>query len=280
MIKYKNDAIFRGIVTVKKANWSKCESINCKLISNCQSKKIEDVECFASIPLVEVTESKLNLSTFEVKGNRLKRLFCKLIARLKYKNGIHNNTAQAYLDNICKHIAGESTPDLSISYCGLSAAFDPSDKDSSLENEIDRVATGTPSRNENVVTVTSNFGGSDGNTLSTTVSSATSTTVFDLTSVTGLQVGDALQIVFASTNRAETRKISNIASNTITVDTAYSEAPAVSDVANQLIQRLHLVSGGSATLDSGTAISIAPFEQTKSSSETLQINHTIKLIGN
>ena len=202
------------------------------------------------------------------------------MAREKYKNSIHNNTSQEFLDNIAKHVAGESTPDLEVAYCAFSCAFDPPDKDSSLVLEVGRVAITSADRTNSTIVIDSTFGSTDGNTLSTTVSSVTSNSIFELTSVTGLQVGDALQLTLSgASNRKETRKISAISTNQITVSSPYSSTITVNDIAAQKIMRLHLIAGGTATLNTGSPVSVAPYPDFKLSSQTKEITHTIKLIG-
>jgi hypothetical protein len=184
------------------------------------------------------------------------------------------------LENIAKHLAGESTPTLEISFCALSTSYDIPDKNSTLALELGRVAVDAPVRSGSVITVASSFGASDAICLNTTISGVTSTTVFTVTSATGLQIGDRVQITLSNlSNRKEERKISNIAGSTITLSEALSATPAVSDAFKQMISRIHLINGSATlTLNSGDAASIAPYKTIKSSTDTLDFEHTITIL--
>lgn len=190
------------------------------------------------------------------------------------------STNNTLLENIAKHISGESTPTLEAQFTALSTAYDVPTKASTLTLELGRVAVDAPVRSGSVVTVDSTFTLTDGNCLETYITAVTSTTVFTVNSVTGLTIGDRVQITLTNySNRKEERKISNIAGSTITLSEALSATPAVNDFFKQMISRIHLI-GGSATLtlNSGDALSIAPYKTIKTSTDTLDFTHTITIL--
>jgi hypothetical protein len=268
----KEDSLIRGQVRALKLNFSECIKVNCSLISTCQAiaKSTKNPEVKASNP-------------FRIKCEFSKTPLVKIgsLRQWSYKP-FHNLTPNAFLENLAGIIAGEA-PTLPVAQrCGLSCAYDKPEKTSTMILEIGRVAVNSPVRSGSSVTIESNFDTATANTLSTTVSNAStpSTTQFSLTSVIGLTIGDRLQVVTA--NGKEQVKISNIATNLITVSTtppapSLTVAPAVGAVVKQMISRLHLCQGTS-TLNNGIPISIAPFFDTKASSETLDFIHVIDFI--
>lgn len=188
-----------------------------------------------------------------------------------------NNTL---LEDIAKHIAGSSTPVLKPGYCGISTSFDTPDKTTTLAGELARVAPTSWTRSGSTVVITSTFGTSSGNCLSTTINTVTSATVFTVNSTTGLAIGDRVQITLASfANRKEERKIGNIASTTITLTEALSATPSSTNPFKQMISRVQLAHGSAtATLNSGSAFSIAPYKFIKTSSDTITFEHTITIV--
>lgn len=188
-----------------------------------------------------------------------------------------NNTI---LEDIAKHIAGSSTPTLKPAYCGISASFDIPDKTSILEGELARVVPSSWVLNGSEININSLIGASTGNCLETTINTVTDATTFTVNSTTGLAIGDRVQITIASlANRKEERKISNISSSTITLSEALSTAPANGDLFKQMISRVQLAHGSAtATLNSGSAFSIAPYKAIKTSSNTISFEHIINII--
>jgi hypothetical protein len=271
-MKLKDDSLIRGQVKALKLNFSECIKVNCSLISTCQAiaKNTKNPELRSNNP-------------FRIKCEYSQKPLIK-VANLKqwsYKP-FHNLTPNVFLENLAGIIAGEAPTSPVVQRCGLSCAYDKPEKTSTMILEIGRVAVDAPVRSGSTVTIESSFDVSTANTLSTTVSNATtpSTTQFSLTSVTGLSIGDRLQVV--TSNGKEQVKVSNISGNLITISTtppapSLTVAPAVSAVVNQMISRLHLCQGTS-TLNNGIPISIAPFFDTKSSSETLDFIHVIDFI--
>jgi hypothetical protein len=276
-IKFKADQRIRGLVRVKKADFSYCKSINCKALELCSKVKPEDIICS-----VHPGENPVNITLSEPKDMELEE-DNKYLAWLKnfliwnkFKNQFHNAITTEYLENIQKHLAGTSTPVLAASYCGLSSAFDAPTKASTLILELGRVTT-SPVRTGTQVVCTSSFGLTDANCLATTVSAVTSTTVFTLTSVVGLQVGDRIRLTLSgASNRKEQRKITNIAGSIITVSEAFTSTITIGDTAEQMISRIHLVNGSAtSTLNSGSSISIAGYIDTKISTQTVEVENTI-----
>jgi|TARA_R100000049_G_C1935906_1_gene79775 hypothetical protein len=145
-------------------------------------------------------------------------------------------------------------------------------------NQLGRVVPTSVTSSGTKITVTSTINTSTANPLDTTVSSASSTTVFDLTSVTGLTVGDRLEITLST--GTEDREIDSISTNTITVTKAYSSAPAVSDVARGKISAVHIIKGG--TIGGVDGATLAAFQTVlfKANTEEKTFTHTIDLIGN
>jgi len=253
MKNYTEDSRIQGLVNITEADFCECFKKQCSKIKEC-SKNILNTNCIYEKPLVKV--------------NYLEK-------KLENDFALHNATATEFLENICKHLTGESTPNLTISHCGISTGYDTPNQSSSLQLEIGRVAVSSKTRNGTLVTVTSNFDFSDGNTLQTAISSASSSTVFNLSSVIGLSIGDRLRITLDTGQ--EERKIQSISGNQITLATGLSKTPSLNNIAEQMISRLHLIANGTLTLNSGSAISLAPYIRTKSSTQSILITHTIRL---
>ncbi len=271
-MKLKEDSLIRGQVRALKLNFSECIKVNCSLISTCHAiaKNTKNPELRSVNP-------------FRIKCEYSKNPLVKVgsLKQWSYKP-FHNLTPNTFLENLAGQIAGEAPTVPVAERCGLSCAYDKPEKTSTMILEIGRVAVDTPVRSGANVTIESTFDTATANTLSTTVSNAStpSTTQFSLTSVTGLSIGDRLQVT--TVNGKEQVKISNISTNLITISTtppapALTFAPAVGAVVNQMISRLHLCQGTS-TLNNGIPISIAPFFDTKNNTETLDFIHTIQFI--
>lgn len=186
----------------------------------------------------------------------------------------------ALLEDIAKHIAGSSTPTLKPGYCGLSTSYNVPDKTSILESELARVVPSSWTRTGSIISINSLIGAATGNCLETTINTVTSATVFTVNSTTGLTAGDRVQITIASlANRKEERKISSIVGSTITLTEALSAAPATGDLFKQMISRVQLAHGSAtATLNSGSAFSIAPYKAIKTSSNTIYFEHIVNII--
>lgn len=244
-----------GLINIDEYNWQECININCSLINSCiDNIKKGNISCKYGIPRFKL------------------RVLQKTIEN---EFAIHNSTGTTFLENICKHLANESTPLLKATHCSLSTAFDTPDTNSAIELEIGRVQVFSPRRDGSTVTINSNFTLTDANTLSTTISSVTSNSIFDLTSVTGLAVGDGIRIIFTD-SKYNDRKIQAIAGNQITLTQALDYTPVVGNTANQLIRRIYLIGDGTNTLNTGFGISLAPYIRTKTSSQTINITHTIR----
>lgn len=186
----------------------------------------------------------------------------------------------AFTNNYLNEIA--DTIDADISYIALVADFDApiasTDIADSGVKELGRVVP-TTSVSGTKLKITASFDTSTANCLNTTISSVTSSSVFDLTSVTGLTTGDRIEIILST--GAEQREVTNISTNTVTVSPALSSTPAGSEVARQLISAFHVVTGGSASANSGSTIYSAQFIKFKDSNEPqLEFNQSIDILGN
>ena len=244
-----------GLINIDSYNWSACISIDCKLLNHCIDKsKKNDIKCVYGIPKFKYHEEK------KVIENNF---------------AIHNSTGLTFLENISKHLVGESTPSLSATHCSLSTAYDSPTINSIVELEIGRVALFTPSRDSVTCTFNSNFGLTDGNTLTTTISSVTSTSIFDVTSVIGLQIGDRIRVI-KTDNSYNERKIQAIAGNQITLTVPLDFTPTIGLSFKQLISRIYLIANGTGTLNTGYGMSIAPYINSKSSTDTRNFKHTLR----
>jgi hypothetical protein len=159
----------------------------------------------------------------------------------------------ALIEDIINHLAGSSTPTLEFNYVVFTSNFDVPNQSTTLASdnrEIGRVAVDSITDNGSSLTVNYTLDSATANCLSTTVSGASSNTVFDLTSVTGLGVNDRIQITL---NGVEyDRKVTNISTNTITVTPPLPSTPSVSDIVKQKISRIALVYNGTASSGTGT----------------------------
>jgi len=253
MKNYIQDSRIQGLINITEGDFSKCFKIQCSEIDKC-SQNLLNTTCLYEKPLVKIDS---------------------LEKKLENDFALHNATATEFLENICKHLIGESTPNLTISHCGISTAYDTPNQSTPLQQEIGRVTVSNKTRNGTIVTITSTLGFSSGNTLQALITSANSSTVFNLSSVIGLSIGDRLRITLDTGQ--EERKIQNISGNQITLSTGLSKTPSVNNIVEQMISRLHLVANGTLALNSGSAISLAPYTRTKSSTQNILITHTIRL---
>lgn len=145
--------------------------------------------------------------------------------------------------------------------------FLPSDTKAG-KNEIGRTAL-TSSIVDNTVIKSFNINTSTANCLSTTISSVTSTTVFDLTSVTSLLVDDRIEITVSGVPYQ--RKVSNISTNTVTISEALPVNPSVGDTVKQMISNIGFVADGTSSSGTGTLFLSVPYIKYKSSG--IEINN-------
>lgn len=278
VIEYKEDRRIQGLVEARKADFVECIHYKCPHLMTCSKQKVSEISCVFEKPLVQFSASKFDLKT-ETK-NAIKAFFERLKLRALMPNTFHNATNQTFLDNIAKYLADESTPDLSAQYVAFSTEFSVPTKNSSLINEIGRVAPSSVSRAGAVVTVDASFGLTDANTLSTTIKASPTPTAsqFDVNDVTGLQVGDRVQVTLGGTRKVQT-KVDSIATLTVTVDPPLDTAPTGGEVFEQMISRVQLVAGSATTtLNSGDPVSIASYIDTKASTQTLDVTFTISFV--
>lgn len=192
-----------------------------------------------------------------------------------------NLTPDEPLNDLCNAFMGTAT-DFEIKYIALSTAFDPPSKSSPLELELARVEPFSAiTKIGKKLVIEAQFN----NTVTTqikNIATSISTTQFTVNNTTGLNIGDRIAVKVAGNSNLEERKISNISSTTITVSQAFSGLPVVgSNYCKQMISRLHLVYGASATsaLNSGKTLSIATLKTTKTSTQTLYTRHEIEFLS-
>lgn len=273
--RYIDDSRIQGLVETKRANFSACMEAGCFRVRECSSVKIKDIDCIHTKPLLQISNSKFDLHT-ETK-NKVKAFFERLVLRYKNPHTFHNATNQTFLDNLAKYLADESTPDLSAQYIAFSSKFSAPSKNSILELELGRVAT-TPTRSGAAVTAEASFGLTDANTLSTTVDTVVDASQFSILDVTGLSIGDRVQVKVGGTAFLPTA-VTAISGTLVTVDPPLSTLPVNGDTFEQMISRVQLVAGSAtATLNSGDPVSIAPYIDTKSSTETLDVTFTVTFV--
>lgn len=178
-----------------------------------------------------------------------------------------------------------SGADLRYKYVALSSYYDEPQKTDTLLNELGRVAPISITRVNNKITIDATFGTSEANTLKANITTVTDRKNFILSSKTGLLVGDRVKIILPNNPQGEQRKISFISSssNAITINKEVSENPSISasNNFNQMISRVHLIYGSTATLssNSGEGCSIAKLLETKNSTQTLYTRHEITFGG-
>lgn len=278
---FTRDARIQGLVKIDKLDFSVCKKINCIKFGKCTNQKAKDITCIYPTPKFKVKSSKFDLEQDNAgRISRFKKLFNWLRLRKKYPNTMHNDTNQVFLNDLAKHVAGESQPDLQAQFLAFSTAFDAPTKDSILESEIGRVAPSSVNRNNSQVTIEGTFGITDANTLNTTVGAVVDSTQFNINDTTGLAIGDRCQVTLSALgNRLEERKVSNISGSLITLDSALSIAPTPGDTFDQMISRLQLVHGSAtSTLNTGSATSIVSYIETKASTDTLNITYEVTFV--
>lgn len=112
------------------------------------------------------------------------------------------------------------------------------------------------------------------NCLHTTVTSKTNDKVYNLNSVSGLQIGNSVIFKY-DTNNIIKDKIVNISGTTITLEKGSSNI-AVNDKVTQEITYIHIIKGGSMTANTGNTIFILPFNKIKYNATILNFNIRIK----
>jgi hypothetical protein len=281
LIKYTDDSRIQGLVETKKANFSKCMETNCENLAACTAVKVRDIQCVYEKPLVQISNSRFDLHT-ETK-NKIKAYFERLLLRYRKPNTFHNVTNQVLLDNLAKHVANESTPDLSAQFLALSSEYGVPSKSSLLVNELGRIAPLSVNRNGAEVVIEGTFGLTDANTLSTNVDTPIDRTQFSVDAVSGaglrgLAVGDRIQIKLDGIRWYPTQ-ITAISTLTLTIDPAVDVDLSGGEELEQMIARVHLIGGtATLTLDSGDPFSIAPYINTKSSTENIDVTFTITFV--
>lgn len=203
---------------------------------------------------------------------------------------IHENTYMSYKKNLqpngyitdIVNSALYSPVDLRFKYVALSTKFDTPAKTDTLLNEIGRVVPSSITKVGNKIIVESTFAITDANTLTTSITAFSDRQTLTLTSVTGLQVNDGVQITLPNGAKEE-RRITAISTLTITLDKVLSTDPSIVTTGNikQLICRIHLVYGTSSTLtlNSGYGASIASLKLTKSSTQIIYTRHELEFLG-
>ena len=280
-IKFKKDSRIQGLIKIKKSDFTLCKSSGCIHFNKCTSVKPQDIDCIYKEPLVRFTDSKFNLEPDGFgKLHKLRSFFKQLAWRKRFGGTFHNDTNQTFLNDLAKHLAGESTPDLTTQFVAFSSAYDNPEKTTVLELELGRVVPSTVTRNNAQVVIEASFGLTDANTLLTNTGTPVSASQFNIVSTTGLQVGDRVEVLLSALgDRVESRKVSVISGTLITLSTALSLTPTAGDTFRQMISRVQLVHGGAtSTLNSGSPTSIAQYIDTKKSTDTLTITYQVTFI--
>lgn len=263
MEKHKKDITWQGLYNYKDADWTKCRDVQCPLISKCEIELFSktDIKCIENkIPLVKITEAE--------KQSCLDQEFSS-----------HNVTSDAFLDAVIAHVAGTSTPTLAADYGYFTSRFDPPDETTTIaidDHQVGANQTLTLAVSGKTITITITLATTACNCLDTTIAAGTwSTTVFDLTSVTGLDVGggDMLQITMATYGLQE-REIASISGSTVTLTEALPAIPAGGEVARQILSNIYIC------MADNTVISADAYGLFKSSAISRVITATLRLIRN
>jgi len=226
-----------------------------------------------------------NKSKFKIKGkiqswlisenNEIKTLFVR--DYLSYKS---NLTPNEYLNDIASLGKG-LTPNLELKYIALSTAYDPPQKTTGLELELLRVEPlETITQINNKLVIEAKF--ETGSTAKGEIASVTDLKTFTLSSATGFNIGDRIAVKVTGITTKEERKITNKSGNIITVHQDFSALPETGvDKCLQMISRLHLVYGASATgtVNTGSPASLAQLITAKLSTDTIYTRHEIEYIG-
>ena len=124
------------------------------------------------------------------------------------------------------------------------------------------------------------FGTGVGNVLSTTITGTpASKTVFDLTSVTGLAVNDCISITQTAPLGPVKRKVTNIASTTITISEDLDAIPVAGNTVIQEWTRVYLLCQATGSSLSGVMVSVAPYSCQKTSASSKAITFTLRIKG-
>jgi hypothetical protein len=124
------------------------------------------------------------------------------------------------------------------------------------------------------------FGTSIGNTLSTTISGTpASKSTFDIASASGLQVNDCITVIQAGTLGPARRKVTGLASTTVTLNEDLDAIPTAGLTFAQEWARVFLVTNGTGSAGTGTVASVCPYYSTKSSSQSRAITFTLRIKG-
>jgi len=189
---------------------------------------------------------------------------------LKAKGFKSNLTPNAYFDDLkTEHLSGGS---LEIDFTLISTEYDPPTKTSALPASFATVAPDSITDNGDRLTIVTTFPAGTGTTNDTTIAVATSSTIFDVASATGLVIDDRIEIVGDSGATKQQRKIAGLSGVTVTLDKAVTFTTAISDPVNQKISTAHLLYNTTEPLSSAALVT------SKTSIDELIITHEIFFI--
>lgn len=194
----------------------------------------------------------------------------------------HNFTPNLYKYHKAMQDSGDgSPPDTTFNYVGISTRFTDfttGDGDLSAVSggalELERKAP-TITRTNNAIFLTTTFLSGEANTAFSAIASKTSSTIYVLNDASGFNIGDMLRCQPTGVIKPEYRQITNIATNTVTINRAFSSDASASDVFYQILHGIILSYAGTSTENTGYAASLCGFKTTKTNSENLIISHRI-----
>lgn len=192
-----------------------------------------------------------------------------------------NLTPQIFTDDI-KNLLKNITSNLEIKYVSVSTAFDPPTKGQSVPTlEIGRVLPTITDSNGKLV-----YSAEFGNTvftIKTNITSIVNSQNFLVNSVSGLQVGDRINVAIGGAfNDINQRKITAITGTQITVNSPFPINPDLgTNTCRQMISRLYLIYGNTATpaLNTGKLCSSTQLITFKETTTNLYTKHLIGVVG-
>ena len=150
----------------------------------------------------------------------------------------------------------------------------PASTQTALDNQIggaktpdDSIYTGYQT------TFLTSFITSENNGLSTTVSAVTSSSQFDLTSVTGLAIGDRVEI------NDQKRTVANLSGSTVTLDEALTAAPTIGDVFLQIWGETGLLINGDSVLGTRSRVADGGYAKDNTKAIFVESAITVKIVG-
>lgn len=155
--------------------------------------------------------------------------------------------------------------------------FNTNDILDSSKHEIGRVAV-TPNIVNNQITINYTINSSTANCSSTIISSVTSNTICVLTSASGFDIGDRIEIDTTGSGTYQECKIINKSSSTITIDRQLNLVTG--RTVRIKISNKAIIKNGTLTSKSGAFVYSEQFIKFKNSSQAITDNIILNLSGN